>query len=62
MMYGICPKCGQEVVGRERRPNGNDVCAGGHTYPSYETLPQHTHDRIAELTIHLNLNEITYDY
>lgn len=32
--YGSCPHCGSAVVTRERRPNGNDACEGGHVYPS----------------------------
>lgn len=34
--YGICPKCGSPGVSRERRPNGNDKCEKGHSYPSSE--------------------------
>jgi Zn finger protein HypA/HybF involved in hydrogenase expression len=33
-VYGYCPECGAKGVMRERRPNGNDKCANGHTYPS----------------------------
>jgi len=33
-VYGYCPECGTKGVMRERRPNGNDTCANGHTYPS----------------------------
>ena len=36
--YGYCPKCGQPGVSRERRPDGNDRCGNGHTYPSSESL------------------------
>lgn len=32
--YGPCPICGAAGVSRERRLNGNDKCANGHTYPS----------------------------
>lgn len=32
--YGRCPLCGAPGVSRERRPNGNDRCEGGHVYPS----------------------------
>jgi hypothetical protein len=32
--YGYCPTCGAEGVSRERRPNGNDQCKNGHTYPT----------------------------
>ena len=43
--YGCCPICGLPGVTRERRPNGNDRCEDGHTYPSsnakpYEPIPQ----------------------
>lgn len=34
MSYGYCPECGKPGHCRERRPNGNDICEGGHTYPS----------------------------
>ena len=37
--YGLCPKCGENVSIRERRPNGNDNCENGHVFPSIETLP-----------------------
>lgn len=34
--YGWCPVSGCDARGlqRERRPNGNDKCERGHTYPS----------------------------
>lgn len=32
--YGVCPKCGAPGSTRERRPNGNDTCTAGHSYPS----------------------------
>jgi hypothetical protein len=42
-VYGYCPQCGAKGVMRERRPNGTDKCANGHTYPSStSTLPQRT--------------------
>jgi hypothetical protein len=42
-VYGYCPECGAKGVMRERRPNGNDKCANGHTYPSsISTPPQRT--------------------
>jgi hypothetical protein len=43
-VYGYCPECGAKGVQRERRPNGNDKCANGHTYPSSKatTPPQRT--------------------
>jgi hypothetical protein len=43
-VYGYCPECGAKGVMRERRPDGNDKCAKGHTYPSSKatTAPQRT--------------------
>ena len=38
-VYGYCPQCGAKGVMRERRPNGNDKCANGHTYPSSTSTP-----------------------
>jgi len=38
-VYGYCPICGAEGVMRERRPNGYDKCAKGHTYPSSKATP-----------------------
>lgn len=32
--YGYCPTCGAAGVWRERRPNGDDKCSNGHSYPS----------------------------
>ncbi len=49
--YGNCPKCGTEGVARERRPNGNDRCGNGHTYPSKDAVkppkmgPRESHQR-----------------
>lgn len=37
-LYGFCPTCGAGGVTRERRPNGNDNCERGHTYPSKDAL------------------------
>ena len=37
-VYGYCPRCGGRGYSRERRPNGNDKCVNGHTYPSLEAL------------------------
>ncbi len=39
-VYGYCPACGAKGVTRERRPNGNDKCTNGHTYPSSTALKQ----------------------
>lgn len=36
--YGKCPHCGEPVVARERRENGNDQCSNGHVYPSSATV------------------------
>ena len=36
-MYGYCPMCGAKGVSRERRLNGNDLCASGHIYPSRDS-------------------------
>lgn len=33
-LLGYCPICGKPGFSRERRPNGNDKCEAGHTYPS----------------------------
>ena len=38
MSYGYCPECGAEGVTRERRPNGYDKCARGHSYKSNRAL------------------------
>lgn len=35
--YGFCPICGSKGVMRERRPNGNDKCANGHSYKSSDS-------------------------
>lgn len=37
--YGACPFCGSPGKTRERRPNGNDTCMQGHTYPSRNAVP-----------------------
>ena len=37
--YGCCPVCGLPGVSRERRPDGNDRCENGHTYPSRDAKP-----------------------
>jgi len=36
--YGFCPICGAPGVLRERRPDGNDRCNQGHTYPSRSSV------------------------
>lgn len=36
--YGYCPRCGEKGSQRERRPNGNDLCVKGHSYPSKEAV------------------------
>ncbi len=37
--YGFCPICGAKGVSRERRPDGNDRCSNGHTYPARNSVP-----------------------
>jgi len=39
-VYGYCPMCGKPGLTRQRRPNGNDMCGNGHTYPSSSALSQ----------------------
>jgi len=36
--YGFCPICGANGIIRERRPDGNDRCSAGHTYPSRNSV------------------------
>ncbi len=38
-VYGTCPKCGGDVMARERRLNGDDICINSHKYPSKDTIP-----------------------
>lgn len=38
MSYGKCPQCGANGLLRERRPNGNDKCENGHSYPSAKAV------------------------
>lgn len=38
--YGFCPECGAKGALRERRIDGNDKCANGHTYPSKTALAE----------------------
>jgi hypothetical protein len=47
-VYGYCPICGAEGVMRERRPNGYDKCAKGHTYPSSKATPPAAKRPVAE--------------
>ena len=52
-VYGYCPECGAKGVTRERRPNGNDKCAKGHTYPSNTaTHPQRTWVGLTKKEVH----------
>ncbi len=39
--YGRCPMCGAPGISRERRLDGDDMCAKGHKYPSKAALPGH---------------------
>lgn len=36
--YGYCPICGAPGLSRERRPDGNDHCTNGCTYPSKDAV------------------------
>jgi len=36
--FGLCPTCNGVGVEREKRPNGNDTCFDGHTYPSADAV------------------------
>ena len=36
--YGVCPTCMKPGISRERRPDGNDRCMSGHTYPSKSAI------------------------
>ena len=40
--YGYCPVCGAKGLTRERRPNGDDRCEKGHSYPSRDSLKEKT--------------------
>lgn len=40
--YGYCPQCGAKGARRERRPNGDDTCEKGHTYPSRNAVLERT--------------------
>lgn len=40
MSYGTCPTCRAPGLSRERRPNGNDRCAQGHSYPSSRAVKE----------------------
>ena len=40
IFYGNCQKCGAEGVSRESRPNGNDRCKSGQTYPSKDAVSE----------------------
>jgi HK97 family phage portal protein len=42
--YGFCPKCGAPGKTRERRPDGNDTCENGCTYPSKDALKTNPSD------------------
>jgi hypothetical protein len=37
-VYGYCPICGAKGAARERRPNGDDICANKHKYPSRSAI------------------------
>lgn len=46
--YGFCPTCGANGMLRERRIDGNDKCANGHTYPSKSALTEKIKTIVAE--------------
>ena len=48
-VYGYCPICGAPGQKREKRPNGNDICAEGHKYPSRSASPRCDRDDITRL-------------
>ncbi len=54
--YGYCPICGSPGRYRERRPNGNDKCHNGHTYPSRSATP--TADVQKQETIDYDLKKL----
>jgi hypothetical protein len=54
--YGYCPICGSPGRYRERRPNGNDKCHNGHTYPSRSATP--TADMQKQETIDYDLKKL----
>lgn len=59
--YGWCPTCGAPGNGRERRPNGNDVCLKGHSYPSGEAVKtREVAERLAEA--YTQLRSVTKRY
>ena len=37
-MYGYCPECGAKGTKRERRIDGDDMCANGHIYFSKKAV------------------------
>jgi hypothetical protein len=37
-IYGYCPECGAKGTKRERRIDGNDMCANGHIYFSKKAV------------------------
>ncbi len=49
--YGYCPWCGAMGETRERRPNGDDHCVNGHSYPSRDALPTPPVNREARVLV-----------
>lgn len=37
-------------MSRERRPDGNDICAKGHTFPSKDTIPPKLDSDVATIS------------
>ncbi len=60
--YGYCPICGAAGKSRERRPDGNDVCANGHTYSSRSSIPFNPKETKEERAIGLCRELILYCY
>ena len=59
-VYGYCPQCGAKGVMRERRPNGNDKCANGHTYPSSTSTPPHRTEQEPDVQETLHWHAFNY--
>lgn len=60
--YGLCPVCGQPGFARERRPNGNDTCPNGHTYPSRDAVADKSMTTPTPRTIAQQLRDLDARY
>jgi len=56
-----CPICGGEGISREKRMNGNDSCANGHSYPSVNPVlsEDELRERIEESLFHESVGDDT---